>query len=202
MEGFVQHVYELEEPSYDLPLLHVKYIIDIVSSLILFTFQEDTLHIHTINGTELSVEMYSYYMQFRMYPMFQTYLKHLEMRCRQFHLKYTTYITSYPETAPQSYRLIRNGDKISYEDLKRPLEEYYNITKDPRQLISIDSQSNSITYVKETWSRYLSRLQPECYDRFKKVKQTFSFVATMFMNNDQMYTNLMTYLRGNMETWD
>ena len=78
MEGFVQNIYELDEPKAEIPLLYVKYVIDVLSPLIVFSLKNDNLLIHTINGTELTPSMYSYYMQIKTYPLFQKYLKKMD----------------------------------------------------------------------------------------------------------------------------
>jgi len=182
MEGFVQNIYELDEldePKTEIPLLYVKYVIDVLAPLIVFSLKNDNLLIHTLNGTELTPSMYSYYMQIKTYPLFQKYLKKRETICRVFHN--VSFV---------------GDDTVSYEDLKKPLEEYYNITKDPRKLLSIKSVSNSITYTKESWFIYLRGLQPECYDEFKKVKRMFKLLSNIFMENDKFFNKIVTYIQG------
>ena len=156
MEAFVDHFFTLNQTDYDLPmpLQNVKYIIDILSPLILFSLStDDTLLIHNINQTKLTTPMYEYYMQFKIYPQYKQFLKQKENFCKR------VLGSFYP---PHTYE----HNDMDYETAKPFLQEYYGITKDPRELISMRQDGNSVTYTKERWINFIHRMTPDCYQEF------------------------------------
>ena len=151
MEAFVDHFFTLNQTDYDLPmpLQNAKYVIDILSPLILFSLStDDTLLIHDINQTKLTTPMYEYYMQFKIYPQYKQFLKQKENFCKR------VFESFYPHKYEQN--------DMDYESAKPFLQEYYGITKDPRELISMRQDGNSVTYTKERWIDFIHRMTPDC----------------------------------------
>jgi len=167
MEAFVNHFFTLNQTDYDLPmpLQNAKYVIDILSPLILFSLStDDTLLIHDINQTKLSgdggtaggrveTSLYEYYMQFKIYPQYKQFLKQKENFCKR------VFESFYP---PHKYE----HNDMDYETAKPFLQEYYGITEDPRQLISMRQAVNSVTYTKERWIDFIHRMTPDCNQQF------------------------------------
>ena len=156
MEAFVDHFFTLNQTDYDLPmpLQNAKYVIDILSPLILFSLStDDTLLIYDINQTKLTTPMYEYYMQFKIYPQYKQFLKQKENFCKQ------VFESFYPSKGRNEY--IYND--LEYETIKPFLEEYYHIKEDPRKLISMRQDGNSVTYTKERWYEFILRMTPGCY---------------------------------------
>ena len=54
------------------------------------------------------------------------------------------------------------GYDMDYETAKPFLQEYYGITEDPRELISMRQDGNSVTYTKERWIDFIHRMSPDC----------------------------------------
>ena len=157
MEAFVDHFFTLNQTDYDLPmpLQNAKYVIDILSPLILFSLStDDTLLIYDTNQTKLTIPMYEYYMQFKIYPQYKQFLKQKEDFCKR------VIESFYPAEGKYQY------NDMDYETAKPFLQEYYGITEDPRQLKSMKQSGNSVTYTKERWIGFIHRMTPYCYQRF------------------------------------
>ena len=154
MESFVDHYFSINQTDYDMnmPLQSAKYIIDILSPLILFSLaSDDTLLIHDTNYTKLSQPMYEYFMQFNIYPKYKQFLKQKENFCKR------VIESFYPPGGKYQH------NDMDYETAKPFLQEYYGITEDPwRQLISMRQNGNSVTYTKERWINFIHRMTPEC----------------------------------------
>ena len=162
MDSFVDHYFSINQTDYDMnmPLQSAKYIIDILSPLILFSLASDnTLLIHDTNHTLLSgdggtagglveTSIYEYFMQFNIYPQYKQFLKQKENFCKR------VVETFYP---PEGHEYYRDNDQ-EYETVKPFLEEYYHIKEDPRQLKSMRKSSNSVTYTKERWIEFVLRI--------------------------------------------
>ena len=158
MESFVDHYFSINQTDYDMnmPLQSAKYIIDILSPLILFSLAtDDTLLIHDTNQTKLTQPMYEYFMQFNIYPKYKQFLKQKENFCKR------VVESFYP---PEEHIDPAHGDDLDYETAKPFLQEYYHINEDPRQLISMRQAGNSVTYTKERWYEFIHRMTPGCYD--------------------------------------
>lgn len=191
MEDFVNNFYNvsrthpLTHEDSGLSLVYVKYILDILSPLFIFTLQDGALRIKDVNGTRLTTSMYTYYMQFRAYPDFKKYLRKMRLKCQDFYV---------------------NHEVSSFEDIQEPLQKYFNITKDPRQLISIKQYESrgygqKIIIIKEPWTNYLKNIIPECYDSytypyFKNIKQMFPSLCNLFTSNGNFLKLLKMYLGG------
>ena len=157
MDSFVDHYFSINETDYDMnmPLQSSKYIIDILSPLILFSLDDnDNLLIHDTNHTKLSQPMYEYFMQFNIYPKYKQFLKQKENFCKR------VVESFYP---PKGHEYYRDND-LEYETIKPFLEEYYHIKEDPRKLISMRQDGNSVTYTKERWIEFIHRMTPGCLD--------------------------------------
>ncbi len=157
MDSFVDHYFSINQTDYDMnmPLQSAKYIIDILSPLILFSLAaDDTLLIHNTNQTKLTQPMYEYFMQFKIYPKYKQFLKQKENFCKR------VVESFYPPKGREYYR----DNDLDYESVKPFLEEYYHINEDPRQLISMRQDGNSVTYTKERWIEFIHRMTPGCLD--------------------------------------
>ena len=152
--AFVDHFFTLNETEYDLsmPLQRAKYIIDILSPLIIFSIShDDMLVIYDSNRTRLRNGMYEYYMQFKIYPQFKQYLKDKENFCNRV-------IESFYPVKKHDGRTYQDYEEVkSFQEVKPFLQEYYGITKDPRQLLSMRQVGSSVTYTKERWIEFISR---------------------------------------------
>ena len=174
MDSFVDHYFSINQTDYDMnmPLQSAKYIIDILSPLILFSLaDDDNLLIHDTNHTQLSrlyptlanggpppLSGYEYFMQFNVYPKYKQFLKQKENFCK----RVVEYF--YP---PHTVRPV----EPDYETAKSFLQEYYGINEDPRQLISMRQDGNSVTYTKERWIEFIHRMNPDCYiDHYQLTK--------------------------------
>ena len=141
-----------------MPLQNAKYVIDILSPLILFSLStDDTLLIYDTNQTKLTTPMYEYYMQFKIYPQYKQFLKQKENFCKR------VVESFYP---PEEHIDHAHGDDLEYETIKPFLQEYYHIKEDPRKLISMRQDGNSVTYTKERWIEFIHRMTPDCYGQF------------------------------------
>ena len=155
MEAFVNHFFTLNQTDYDLyfPLQRAKNIIDILSPLIIFSLStDDTLLIHNINQTKLTIPMYEYFMQFKIYPQYKQFLKQKENFCKRVSESFY----------PDKYQ----HNDMDYETAKPLLQEYYGIAEDPRQLKTMKQSGNSVTYTKEKWIEFIHRMTPDCYGQF------------------------------------
>jgi hypothetical protein len=172
MESFVDHYFSINQTDYDMnmPLQSSKFIIDILSPLILFSLaNDDNLLIHDTNHTLLSgptggtaggrvdSSIYEYFMQFKIYPKYKQFIKQKENFCKR------VVESFYP---PEEHIDYKYGDDLDYETVKPFLEEYYHINEDPRQLISMRQSGNSVTYTKERWYEFILRMSPYCYGQF------------------------------------
>lgn len=164
MDSFVDHYFSINQTDYDMnmPLQSAKFIIDILSPLILFSLaSDDTLLIYDTNHTQLSrlfptlvnggpppLSVYEYFMQFNIYPKYKQFLKQKDNFCKRV-------IESF---YPHKYE----HNDMDYETIKPFLKEYYDINEDPRQLISMRQSGNSVTYTKERWIEFIHRMSPYC----------------------------------------
>ena len=165
MDSFVDHYFSINQTDYDMnmPLQSAKYIIDILSPLILFSLaDDDNLLIHDKNHTQLSrlgptlgnggppqLSGYEYFMQFNIYPQYKQFLKQKENFCKR------VVESFYPPHKNEH-------NDLEYETIKPFLEEYYHIKEDPRKLISMRQDGNSVTYTKERWIEFVLRMSPYC----------------------------------------
>ena len=81
MDDFIDNFLDISNPNENnnnllsLPLQNAKYIINILSPIILFSLSSgDELIIKKTDNTVLTIEMYLYYMQFDFYPNLIKYI--------------------------------------------------------------------------------------------------------------------------------
>ena len=146
MDNFIDNFLDIPNDNNNnllsLPLQNVKYIINILSPIILFSLSSgDELIIKTTNNTVLTIEMYLYYMQFDFYPKFIEYIDSKQIEYNNISRVF------YP----------KEHSELSFEKAQPLLIKYFNISTDPRELKSINQnyRDNSITYKKETWFEFI-----------------------------------------------
>ena len=146
MEDFIDNFLDIPNDNNNnllsLPLQNAKYIINILSPIILFSLSsEDELIIKTTNNTVLTIEMYLYYMQFDFYPKFIEYIDSKQIEYNNISRVF------YP----------KEHSELSFEKAQPLLIKYFNISTDPRLLKSMKQEygGNSITYTKETWFEFI-----------------------------------------------
>lgn len=151
MDDFIDNFLDIPNDNNNnllsLPLQNAKYIINILSPIILFSLSSgDELIIKTTNNTVLTIEMYLYYMQFDFYPKFIEYIDSKEKLCND--IRRDLFV-----------------EELSFEKAQPLLIKYFNISTDPRELKSINQnyRDNSITYKKETWFEFIRRKSPQCF---------------------------------------
>ena len=86
------------------------------------------------------------------YIIIKKFLKQKENFCKR------VVESFYPPKGNEYYR----DNDLEYETIKPFLEEYYDINEDPRQLISMRKDGNSVTYTKERWIEFILRMSPYC----------------------------------------
>ena len=125
-----------------LPLQNAKFIIDILSPIILFSLSSgDELIIKKTDNTVLTIEMYLYYMQFDFYPKFIEYIGSKQIE--------------YNNMIKEFYPIEHN--EMLFEKAQPLLIKYFNISTDPRLLKSFNNRNNIIRYQKERWSEFISK---------------------------------------------
>jgi len=178
MEAFVDNFYQLTEPSNDgcCPLVYAKYIIDVLAPIVVFNIKNEQLVIHTSNGTELTESMYLYHMQCRFYPQLMDYLKERGETCKQMVKDF------YP----------KKHTEASYEEVAIPLQRYFGISEDPRELISVDNRGSSVTYTREPWIKILVTQSRGCIDdNFTSLQKILRRLTTLSDKH-----SIDSYVRG------
>lgn len=150
MEQLVYNFYNINEDDYlksdgtMLSLWNAKYIIDILDPTIVFYMageEEPRLYIKDINNTDITQNTFTYYMQFIFLPKLHKYLTKQKVICNKI-------ITGFYDREHQ------NTEK-TYEEVSAHLKKYFNIDKDPRELVSINENGASTTIIKESWIDFL-----------------------------------------------
>jgi len=149
MEDFIDNFLDIPNDNNNnllsLPLQNAKYIINILSPIILFSLSSgDELIIKTTNNTVLTIEMYLYYMQFDFYPKFIEYIDSKQIEYNNISRVFYT----------------NEHSELSFEKAHPLLIKYFNISTDPRLLKSMKQEygGNSITYTKETWFEFIIKI--------------------------------------------
>ncbi len=127
-----------------LPLWEAKYIIDILEPSITFHISDDEdryLQIKNINNTDIT-HTFTYYMQFIFLPELYKYLTKQKVICNEI-------ITGFYSN--------NGGGEKTYEEVSAHLKKYFNIDKDPRELVSINENGASTTITKESWMDFLRK---------------------------------------------
>jgi len=162
MDIFVDNYFSLNTTDYnlDLPLHNAKYIIDVLSPIIVFSlyninYDTHELNIHDKNNMSLSTSGYEYYMQFIFYPKFQEYIKKISIKKDNECIN--IFGSFYPELKDHC-----NDCEIDYEKAKPYLKKYFNVTNDPRNILSMRKQANTIFITKEPWFHFLLRKLKYC----------------------------------------
>ena len=170
MDAFVDNYFSINTTDYnlDLPLQNAKYIIDILSPIIVFSLYNINpeilgLNIYDKNNMSLSISGYEYYMQFIFYPKFQEYLKKISNKKDKECIN--IFKSFYPEIKEHC-----DDCEIDYEKAKSHLKKYFNVTNDPRNILSMRKESNTISITKEPWFSFLLRKLKYCEfrERFSK----------------------------------
>ena len=153
MEQLVYNFYKIDKNDYLLdeyggfsllPLWEAKYIIDVLDPSITFHISDDEdryLQIKDINNTDIT-HTFTYYMQFKFLPELYKYLTKQKVICNEI-------ITGF-------YDKHSRGEK-TYEEVSAHLKKYFNIDKDPRELVSINKNGASTTITKESWMDLLRK---------------------------------------------
>jgi hypothetical protein len=149
MEQLVYNFYNINEDDYlksdgiMLSLWNAKYIIDILEPSITFHISDDEgryLQIKNINNTDIT-HTFTYYMQFIFLPELYKYLTKQKVICNKI-------ITGFYDREHQH-------TEKTYEEVSAHLKKYFNIDKDPRELVSINENGASTTITKESWMDFL-----------------------------------------------
>ena len=153
MEQLVYNFYKIDKNDYLwdgyggyslLPLWEAKYIIDVLDPSITFDISDDEdryLQIKDINNTDIT-HTFTYYMQFKFLPELFKYLNKQKDICGEIISGFSC--TSCP------------GEK-TYEEVSAHLKKYFNIDKDPRELVSISENGASTTITKSSWMDFLRK---------------------------------------------
>ena len=158
MEQLIHNYYNIDKHAYLsdenvislggstlLPLWNAKYIIDILEPSITFHISDDEdryLQIKDINNTDIT-HRFTYYMQFKFLPELYKYLNKQKVICSEIIDGF------YSNNGP--------GEK-TYEEVSAHLKKYFNIDKDPRELVSISVSAGEPTIIgKESWMDFLRK---------------------------------------------
>ena len=128
-----------------LPLWEAKYIIDVLDPSITFHISDDEdryLQIKDINNTDIT-HTFTYYMQFKFLPELFKYLDKQKDICMEI-------ISGF---------FHQHTEEKTYEEVSAHLKKYFNIDKDPRELVSIRESSGEESTIigKESWMDFLRK---------------------------------------------
>lgn len=176
MDNFIDNFLDIPNDNNNnllsLPLQNAKYIINILSPIILFSLSSgDELIIKTTNNTILTIEMYLYYMQFDFYPKFIEYIDSKQIEYNNISRVF------YP----------KEHNELSFEKAQPLLIKYFNISTDPRLLKSMKQVygGNSITYTKETWSEFIIKTYEKYIDdNIKKIRDSMRLLSMSLPTDD------------------
>ena len=159
MEQLVYNFYKIDKNDYLLdeyggysllPLWEAKYIIDVLDPSITFHISDDEdryLQIKDINNTDIT-HTFTYYMQFKFLPELYKYLTKQKVICNKI-------INGF---SPVSCCPPREN---TYEEVSAHLKKYFNIDKDPRELVSIRGEPTIIG--KESWMDFLRKKRVDVF---------------------------------------
>jgi len=179
MDDFIDNFLDIpnDNNKLSLPLQNAKYIINILSPIILFSLSSgDELIIKTTNNTVLTIEMYLYYMQFDFYPKFIEYIDSKQIEYNNISRVF------YPN----------QHSELSFEKAQPLLIKYFNISTDPRLLKSMKQEygGNSITYTKETWFEFIIKTYGKYIDDNIKKIRDFMHRLSMSLPTDDIWKYL------------
>ena len=162
-----------------LPLWNAKYIIDVLDPSITFHISDDEdryLQIKDINNTDIT-HTFTYYMQFKFLPELFKYLDKQKDICGEIISGFSC--TSCP------------GEK-TYEEVSAHLKKYFNIDKDPRELVSIRGEPTII--VKESWMDFLRKKKLHVFASQNDFNELRRWITTISRGIN--YESMQEYLLG------
>ena len=162
-----------------LPLWEAKYIIDVLDPSITFHISDDEgryLQIKDINNTDIT-HTFTYYMQFKFLPELFKYLNKQKDICGEIISGFSC--TSCP------------GEK-TYEEVSAHLKKYFNIDKDPRELVSIRGEPTII--VKESWMDFLRKKKLYVFASQNDFNELRRWITTISRGIN--YESMQEYLLG------
>ena len=162
-----------------LPLWEAKYIIDVLDPSITFHISDDEgryLQIKDINNTDIT-HTFTYYMQFKFLPELFKYLNKQKDICGEIISGFS--YTSCP------------GEK-TYEEVSAHLKKYFNIDKDPRELVSIRGEPTII--VKESWMDFLRKKKLYVFASQNDFNELRRWITTISRGIN--YESMQEYLLG------
>ena len=194
MEQLVYNFYKIDKndylwDTYDrhtlLPLWNAKYMIDILEPNITFHISDDEegyLQIKDINNIDIT-NTFTYYMQFKFLPELFKYLDKQKDICNKIIDGFSPLSCCPP------------GEK-TYEEVSAHLKKYFNIDKDPRELVSIRESSGEESTIirKESWIDFLSKKKPSVLaggNDFSELRTWITKISCGFN-----YENMQEYLLG------
>ena len=162
-----------------LPLWEAKYIIDVLDPSITFHISDDEgryLQIKDINNTDIT-HTFTYYMQFKFLPELFKYLNKQKDICNKI-------ITGFSCTSCPG--------ENTYEEVSAHLKKYFNIDKDPRELVSIRGEPTII--VKESWMDFLRKKKLYVFASQNDFNELRRWITTISCGIN--YESMQEYLLG------
>ena len=161
-----------------LPLWEAKYIIDVLDPSITFHISDDEdryLQIKDINNTDIT-HTFTYYMQFKFLPELFKYLNKQKDICNKiidgfFH---------------------QHTEEKTYEEVSAHLKKYFNIDKDPRELVSIRGEPTIIG--KESWMDFLRKKRIDVFASQNDFNELRRWITTISCGIN--YESMQEYLLG------
>lgn len=185
-DDYLSQIYDEHITSFGsstlLPLWEAKYMIDVLDPSITFHISDDEdryLQIKNINNTDIT-HTFTYYMQLRFLPELYKYLTKQKVICNEI-------ITGFYDREHQD-------TEKTYEEVSAHLKKYFNIDKDPRELVSINENGASTTITKESWMDFLRKKIPYVLasgNDFNELRRWITMISRGIN-----YENMLEYLLG------